>query len=424
MIRRLGFALLVTGVVVLGMLMQAGSYLLALPSPAAPAAPAPAVTGPYVGPGPHHVGVRRLTVDEAPTPLTVWYPALDQDEEENSLTYAYAFNVLGADSPLALATYQGHGDPGATPDLSEGPHPLVVLSPGFAIRSSSYAWLAEHLASHGLVVVSPQHREVLDPGVLWRSAIERPQDVLTLLAYLDREVEQDGEFAGLIDTETVAVVGHSYGGYTALAAAGARWDTGALQAACGTARQTDDPLVFLCDALQPRLDDMAALAGLEPTPSELWPAWADPRIDAAISMAGDAAMYGPAGLAHVTVPVMAIGGTADTDSPFPWTTQPTYDYTTAPRRAQVALQDAQHFIFAGTCEQPRRVLAMVRTGFCSDPGWDRNQAHDLIRHYATAFLLTELRQDPDAEAALSQTDSVFPGVTYLQQGYLSGEGTT
>jgi predicted dienelactone hydrolase len=423
--RKLGFATVVTGLVIFGILMQAGSYLLALPSPGAAAtAPVAAVAAPFAETGPHPVGVRRLTIDEAPLPLTIWYPATREDTEEPSLTYAYALNLLGADSALALATYQGRGDPGALPHLAEGPYPLVVLSPGFAVRSSSYAWLAEHIASHGFVVVSPQHNEALDPGVLWRSAIERPQDILTLLAYLDQEVEQAGEFTGLIDTETVAVIGHSYGGYTALAAAGARWDTKALQEACDTAHATDDPLVFLCDALQPRLDDMADLAGLDPTSSELWPAWADSRVDAAISMAGDASMYGQAGLAHITVPVMAIGGTADTDSPFRWTTQPTYEYAAAPRKAQVALQDAKHFIFAGTCEQPRRMLDLVTTGFCFDPGWDRNEAHDLIRHYTTAFLLAELKQDPDAVAALSQTDTTFTGVTYLQQGYPSGEANT
>jgi hypothetical protein len=70
------------------------------------------------------------------------------------------------------------------------------------------------------------------------------------------------------------------------------------------------------------------------------------------------------------------------------------------------------------------MLDLVTTGFCFDPGWDRNEAHDLIRHYTTAFLLAELKQDPDAVAALSQTDTTFTGVTYLQQGYPSGEANT
>ena len=81
-----------------------------------------------------------------------------------------------------------------------------------------------------------------------------------------------------------------------------------------------------------------------------------------------------------------------------------------------------HFIFAGTCEQPRRVLDLITTGFCSDPGWDRYEAHDLIRHYVTAFLLAELKHDTRAAAELVGTESAFPQLSYRQQGYLSGEG--
>lgn len=415
--RKVTFGILVAGLVLAGMVAQAGSYLLALPPPARQTTPLTDTPAPFSKKGPHAVGVRRLTVDEAPLPVTVWYPAHEEEPPGSPLIYAYAINLLGADSALALATYQGDADPGATPNLSQGPYPLVVLSPGFAIRSSGYGWLAEHLASYGLVVVSPQHNESLDPGLLWRSAIERPQDMLALLTYLDEEIKADGDFARLIDTETVAVIGHSYGGYTALAAAGARWDTEALEATCETAHATDGPLVFLCDALQPRLEDMAALADISSGSADLWQAWADPRVDAVISMAGDAAMFGQAGLAEVTVPVMAIGGTADTDSPFQWTTQPSYEYPSSPRKVQIALEGARHFIFGGRCHHARRILDLVTTGFCSDPGWDRHQAHELIQHYATAFLLSELEGDRTAAAALAPSIQHFTDVSYRAEGY-------
>jgi predicted dienelactone hydrolase len=303
------------------------------------------------------------------------------------------------------------------PDMLNGPYPLVVLSPGFAIRNTSYAWLAEHLASHGFVVVSPQHQESLDPGMLWLSTIERPQDVLTIFAYIDEQIQVGSEFDGLIDNETVAVIGHSYGGYTALAAAGAQMDTSAFEAACEMAYETDDPLVFLCDALLPRMDDMADLTGLGSVPSGLWPAWADPRVDAVIVMAGDAAMFGQAGLAEVTVPVMAMGGTADRDSPFMWGTQPTYEYTSSPRKVEIAYEEAEHLIFAGECETVRRILSLVSTSFCSDPAWDRIRAHDLIKHYSTVFLFAELNQDREAAATLAPDRTEFSGVTYRAEGY-------
>ena len=110
------------------------------------------------------------------------------------LTYAYALNLLGADSALALATYQGYGDPGASANLADGPYPLV-LSPGFAIRSWSYGWMAEHRVVR-ICGCLAQHREALDPSGLWQSAIERPQDILRLLAYLDAEVKSAASSPG------------------------------------------------------------------------------------------------------------------------------------------------------------------------------------------------------------------------------------
>jgi predicted dienelactone hydrolase len=412
--RKLLYGTFMAGLVLLGLLAQTGAYLFGLPAPVEGAGEAGAEIAAFAERGLHAVGVRGMTIDDAPIPMIVWYPAREQ---AGSLTYAYAINMLGADSSIALATYQGQAVPGAIPDLSEGPYPLVVLSPGFAIRSESYAWLAEHLTSHGFVVVSPQHHESLDPSMLWQATIERPQDVLAVFAYIDEQVQAGGEFEGLIDNETVAVIGHSYGGYTALAAAGAQMDTDEFEDTCERARESGDPLVFLCDALVPRLGDMTDLAGLGSIPGGLWPAWADPRIDAVVAMAGDAAMFGQAGIAQVTAPLMAMGGTSDKDSPFTWGTQATYEYAASHRKVEIAFEGAEHLIFAGECDTVRRMLNYIPTSFCSDPAWDREYAHALVKHFTTAFLLAELEQDVNAAATLAGDGVDFSGVTYEAQGY-------
>lgn len=134
-------------------------------------------------------------------------------------------------------------------------------------------------------------------------------------------------------------------------------------------------------------------------------------------MAGDAAMFGEPGLAEVTVPVMAIGGTADTDSPFEWGTQLTYDHVASDRKIEVALDDAGHLVFAGDCTTVRRILRLVSLGFCSDPAWDRTEAHDLVKHYVTAFLLSELDDDQAATAALAPPLRGVGGVGYRSEGY-------
>ena len=373
----------------------------------------------YAAFGPSPVGLRQLAIEAgAPLELQVWYPAIRPEDPVPETTYRYEIKMGDPLGSVAVASYEGQALPEAAYDLSGGPYPVVILSPGFSIGSSAYAWLTEHLASYGLVVISLEHVEHLDPGnELWRSAIERPQDILALLAYLDEEAGHGGVFAGLIDPERVAVVGHSYGGYTTLAAAGAQIDPASMQALCRQAVQAEEPGAWLCEQLTPHLDGMAALAGLDSVTPGLWPAWADPRIDAIVPMAGDAFFFGQDGLAKITAPVMAIGGTADKDSPYMWSAHPTYEYASSPRKARLALQGAGHMIFTGPCEKISWYLKFFSGEFCSDPGWDRVYAHDLVRHFTTAFLLAELKGDPNASAALSPEAVEFQGVSYDALGY-------
>jgi predicted dienelactone hydrolase len=250
----------------------------------------------------------------------------------------------------------------------------------------------------------------------WRAPIDRPYDVLEVLATIDAETAPGGMLEGVVDPDSVGVMGHSYGGYTTLAAGGARWDTVTMEARCATVDE-DDPAAFLCDNLVPHIDDMAARAGLNVAPDGLWPAVADPRVDALVPMAGDAYFFNEDGLAAITVPVMAIGGTADTGTPWLWGPQPTYQYTSSTRKVLIGLQGAEHMIFAGPCERVPRVLTLAMEQFCGDPAWERSKAHPLVAHFATAFLLAELLGDGDAAAALALDAVDLPAVLYEAQGY-------
>ena len=162
---------------------------------------------------------------------------------------------------------------------------------------------------------------------------------------------------------------------------------------------------------------MAQLAGLDTLPPGLWPSWSDPRVDAVVSLAGDAYLFGQNGLAGIAVPVLAIGGTADEDTPMSWGAHPTYAYVSSPAKAMVALENAGHMIFTAPCEAIPLLLRFMSAEFCFDPGWDRYQAHNLIKHFTTTFLLAELKQDPQAAAALAPVNVNFPGLTYEAQGY-------
>jgi predicted dienelactone hydrolase len=162
---------------------------------------------------------------------------------------------------------------------------------------------------------------------------------------------------------------------------------------------------------------MAELAGLESTPDDLWPAWTDPRIAAIVPMAGDAFFFGHEGLAEINVPVLAIGGTKDNDAPYEWGTHPAYEYSSSPRKVLISLTDAEHMIFTNLCEKIPFYLKFFSREFCSDTDWDRDYAHELVGHFTTAFLLTELKQDSDASDALAPDGIELPGMSYEAQGY-------
>ncbi|MCA9839641.1 MAG: hypothetical protein KC422_22215 [Trueperaceae bacterium] len=377
-----------------------------------PDAPTYAIRGAF------SVGAMESSIERtSPLDLTIWYPALNPNDTEASILYPYEIKMDAA--PEAVATVSGKASANADFNLEAAPYPLIILSPGFSIGRSNYAYLAEHLASYGFVVLAPEHQERFDPEMseFWQAAIKRPMDILDVLAYVDLEVQEEGIFESLVDAETVAVIGHSYGGYTALTAAGARFDMTAFQSHCDAAAKANDPNVWLCGLLLENIEDMAELAGLSALPEDLWPAWADSRIDAIIPMAGDAYLFGQSGLAEIDIPVMAIGGTLDTGTPFSWGTQPTFDHVSSTVKAKVAFENAEHMIFSSTCEALPWYSEIGFYSFCSDPVWDMDRAHDLILHFSTAFLLAELKDDEVAASSLAPESVSFPGIAYEVQGF-------
>lgn len=409
----------IAGLVLFGLILL---YLgITAPIPTGVAAGSPASEAIYATSGSYSVGLQTVqTKDDNPLDLLVWYPASNAGDSPANSRYKIQMKMGNPFGAVTVVTYDGGAVPNATYDLSSSGYPLIILSPGFSMGALSYGWLAEHLASHGFVVVAPEHKEHFDGELngLWQAPATRPQDIVRVLNYIDAQVAAGGAFENLIDAERVAVMGHSYGGYTTLAAGGARIDPSALRQHCAAARASQHPAAWLCDEIEPHLDDMATLAGLDPVPDGLWQLPTDPRIDAIVPLAGDAYFFGETGLGAITIPVMAIGGTDDKDTPFDWGSQPTYDHVSSPSKVLVGLQGAEHMIFAGPCEAIPLVLRLVSDEFCNDGEWyDRKQAHNLVKHFTTAFLLSELEDNAQAATELAPQNITLTNISYTAQGY-------
>jgi len=384
---------------------------LPLPAGLRPDAPAYALHGPY------WVGTQSLVIEDEENPLNVrvWYPALNPEAAAEIITYTISWMKYQVDATSDIA---GHALADAAPDAGAAPYPLVVFSHGLGTESIFYAWLVEHVASYGFVVIAPDHWEFTDEtsSDLVRTTVVRPQAITRALDYAEALTAPDGILAGMIDMEHVAVAGHSYGGYIALAAAGARYDMTAFRDRCA-ALAPDDPNAFLCVFANSETP-MAELAGLSSAPEGLWPPMGDERVDTIVTIAGDSYMFGEAGLATVTMPVLAIGGTLDTSTPYDWGVRPTYDYIASEQKILATFEYAGHFMASTSCaDAPSIADVLGAFYFCSDPVWEMNRAHDLMNHFTTAFLLDELKGDTDAAAVLLPDAVNFEGIRYEAAGF-------
>jgi predicted dienelactone hydrolase len=379
-------------------------------------ASAPSLT--YSIRGRHAVGYREFTTTGAqqqPLALRAWYPARrPADKGPTTITYTapnkFDEQILPGKEITAVGKAVANGRPART----GRPYPLVVFSHGYAISPIVYSTLVQHYASHGFIVLGPEHNETFDQtlGGFWKALIDRPVDIHRTIDYAQQLTKPGAALAGMIDMNSIAVVGHSYGGYTALAAAGARFDFAAYKTRCAAVK-ADDPLSFFCGPVVPKERDMATRAGLRSAPSGLWPSFADPRVKAAISMAGDAYLFDQRGLAELKVPIMAMGGTVDEGTPYKWGAKPTYDHAASMNKTLITFPGAGHFLFGDPCDNLPWVQSFAyREAFCTDAIWGASRPLEIVTHYTTAFLRETLNADRKARANLTRRQPHINHVEY------------
>ena len=383
---------------------------------ATPETSTPSLT--YAAQGGHAVGYRVFTTTGAQQqPLTVraWYPVrLPADNRTATITYTAPNKFDEQITPGKEITSVGGALADARPEPTGRPYPLVVFSHGYAISPIVFSTLVEHYASHGYIVLAPEHDETFDQSLtgFWKALIDRPVDIHRTIDYAELLTKPGEPLAGLIDMDNIAVVGHSYGGYTALAAGGARFDFAAYKTRC-TALTADDPLNFFCGPVVPKESDMATRAGLPAVPSGLWPSFGDPRVKAVISMAGDAYPFDQRGLAELKVPIMAMGGTIDEGTPYTWGAKLTYDHAGSENKTLITFPGAGHMLFVDPCDNlPWVQNSAYRDGFCTDAVWGTHRPLDIVTHYTTAFLRDTLNADPQARATLTRKQPHLDNVEY------------
>jgi predicted dienelactone hydrolase len=175
--------------------------------------------------------------------------------------------------------------------------------------------LALDVITHGFVWAGVTRIDTWDEYTA--ELIEQPLDILFALDRVGANPPQ--ELEGMIDAQRCGVIGYSFDGYNALALSGARVDPEFYRAQCAAANATAEAVLsvlpgrYQC-ALADDWEAFAAHAGEAIVTSEdgLWQPMTDPRIRAALPMAGEGwLLFGEEGLAAVDRPTLMIVSTGD-----------------------------------------------------------------------------------------------------------------
>ena len=361
--------------------------------------------------GTYPVGTQEFVIedDERPLNLTMWYPALNPDNVEEITTYTLN----------AFIQIDGNAISNASPDLENGPYPLIIFShgsSGFRYQSTFYT---EHLASHGFIVMAVDHPgntilDLLDEETFFENLIlnyaYRPQDILRVIEFTEMLINTDEALGSIIDINNMALTGHSFGGYTAASISGIPNNFADFSSWCEN-NDTDQNVCFLLDYEE----SIADLAGYDTPPTNTWDAIVDERIQATVLLAPwNAPILDIDSLNEHTTPTMILVGTQDPVTPLERDSGVIYERLTSAQRALITFDNGGHYIFVDECTE-----IAVQFGFyesCSDPVWDMTRVHDLTNHYVTAFLLYQLYGDETALEAINPSIVEFIGVNVDSDG--------
>jgi predicted dienelactone hydrolase len=322
---------------------------------------------------PWNVGYRIIAVQDALTgeffPVALWYP---------TPAAAAPLYVTGSLSlcrlPATLCRWIAFELPVAhNAPLVAGKFGVIIVSHGAGGMALLHRDLAMALASQGYLVAAPTHPRGKGNDVsgvdVW---VGRPKQVSRVID----TVLQDGTLGPHIERERIGVVGHSNGGYTALAVAGAKPSTGAVAAHC---REHPDDINFCASggaATQAAIREGGHIPDLR-----------DPRVRSIVLMAPNTAPFTDDALGNVTVPVLVYA--AENDD----LTRVRYHAErlarALPQTVCVVVKGAGHFSFVASFPTALKIIAGEAAR--DRDGFDRRALHEVMNREIVEYFNGTLR---------------------------------
>jgi len=299
----------------------------------------------------------------------------------------YSFNAPALDGKYEIPFYLFVPQPNSA-NLRAKSIPAIVVYPGLISAREPLLYLAEHLASYGFAVVlavSPNSSiDQLDKLIVGlaseiappQSFVERPQDITAVLNYVEKLPSVNNTGVQKIDWNNVGIVGHSFGGYAALAlVSDAQIQFEDLAKVCKAKNEWNPSLLLQCVAL-----------GLPNQTYKL----GDPRIKSAIAVNPVTSyVLGKASLSKITVPVAIMGSSDDTFAPVASEQIIPFTWLTNKNRYLVLLNRAGHTAVTAITSSDRLTPEVSRVLAGSNPIASQNY----LKLLSVAFFKSHLLQE-------------------------------
>ena len=280
-------------------------------------------------------------------------------------------------------------------------NPVIIISHGLSSKPEHFDERAEHLATYGYLVALPQHPgsdeqqtkdflEGTSRQIFQRNEfIDRPLDISYTLDELERR--NSGEFEGKLDLDNVGVFGHSFGGYTTLALAGATPDFGYLERYCSNdLGQFNTAILLQCRALKLEQKDYN---------------FRDERVKAVYTINPvNRAIFGPQGLGKIKIPVFMAAGNYDPATPFAFEQAASFPNLTEAAHKYLQLQEGQaHVDFSELDAGITKTLKALGKLTLPNP----RLLDDYTNSMMLAFFEVYISENKDYEPFLQSTYAVY-----------------
>lgn len=282
---------------------------------------------------------------------------------------------------------------------TSSPAPVIVISHGVAENRLTFAYLAEHLASYGFAVIAIAHTGG-DSTRLQRyfaglaapppatEFLDRPRDVSYVLDELQRRAQTE-PIQGRLNLQNVGVIGHSLGGYTTLALAGATLNFEQVQKDCNPNRSLNLSIMLQCRVSElPRRQYTLQ----------------DARIKAVFAVNPLAStLFSQQGMSQIQVPVALVGGSEDIFTPaVPEQIRP-FTWLQTPNKYLVLIEKGTHFSAEMQLKSDEQVFPLPT----SLAGIDPTLAHGYMKALSLAFFQTHLANQSEFQPYLSASYGRF-----------------